>query len=227
MAFLNKTESLRRIISHRAYVLIEFFALCVTFPTVIIALRLAPYMLVLLWGAAIYCAVIFALAQKPDWRGVWGRGAVTWPALRPILLRWVVAVLGMIVFTAVVAPDRLFGLLYTQPQIIPVIWLVYPVLSALPQEFIFCTFFFWRYAGLFQKEWHMVLASALVFAYAHVLFINWVAPTLGFLAGLIFARTYARSRSLALVTLEHALYGNALFLVGLGWYFYHGAVATP
>jgi membrane protease YdiL (CAAX protease family) len=101
---------------------------------------------------------------------------------------------------------------------------LYPVLSALPQEFIFCTFFFWRYADFFKSERAMILASAVVFAYAHVLFINWVAPVLGFIAGLIFARTYAQSRSLALVTIEHGLYGNAVFLIGLGWYFFHGAV---
>jgi len=71
----------------------------------------------------------------------------------------------------------------------------------------------------------MILASALVFAFAHVLYINWIAPLLSFIAGIIFATTYAKTKSLALVTIEHGLYGNALFLVGLGWYFYGGAVA--
>ena len=43
-------------------------------------------------------------------------------------------------------------------------------------------------------------------------------------AGLIFASTYAKSKSLALVTIEHGLYGNFLFFIGLGWYFYGGAI---
>ena len=71
----------------------------------------------------------------------------------------------------------------------------------------------------------MVIASAIIFAYAHVLYINWVAPSLGIIAGLIFADTFRKHRSLALVTIEHGLYGNALFVIGLGWYFYSGAVA--
>ena len=70
----------------------------------------------------------------------------------------------------------------------------------------------------------MVLASSVVFAYAHVLFINPVAPTLSFIAGLIFASTYMKTRSLALVSIEHGLYGNAMFIIGLGWYFYSGSM---
>ena len=39
----------------------------------------------------------------------------------------------------------------------------------------------------------------------------------GLLAGIIFANTYRRTNSLAMVTLEHSLYGNAIFAMGLGW----------
>jgi membrane protease YdiL (CAAX protease family) len=141
------------------------------------------------------------------------------------LLRWLLASAGIIAFTALYDPARLFGLFYNAPDIIPRILVLYPILSALPQELIFCSFFFFRYADFFHKPGMMVLASALVFAYAHMLFINPIAPTLGFIAGLIFADTYQKTKSLALVTIEHGLYGNVLFLSGLGWYFYHGAIA--
>ena len=40
--------------------------------------------------------------------------------------------------------------------------------------------------------------------------------------GLFFADTYAKTRSLAAVYFEHALYGCYLFTIGLGFYFYHG-----
>jgi hypothetical protein len=62
------------------------------------------------------------------------------------------------------------------------------------------------------------------FAYVHVLFINWVAPPLSLIAGYIFATTYARTRSLSLVTFEHGLYGNSIFLIGLGWFFWGGSI---
>ena len=112
-----------------------------------------------------------------------------------------------------------------RPEILPYILVLYPILSAIPQEFIFCTFFFERYRRFFGDNWTMLLMSALVFAYAHVLYINWVAPVLGFCAGLIFAYTYLKTRSLALVSIEHALYGNMLFTTGLGWFFWGGSVA--
>tara|TARA_Y100000588_G_C13721833_1_gene697629 strand:- start:57 stop:272 length:216 start_codon:yes stop_codon:yes gene_type:complete len=70
----------------------------------------------------------------------------------------------------------------------------------------------------------MVTMSALAFCIAHILFINWVAPVLGLAAGLIFALTYQKTKSLLLVSIEHGLYGDALFFVGLGWFFWGGAM---
>jgi hypothetical protein len=44
------------------------------------------------------------------------------------------------------------------------------------------------------------------------------------IGGVFFARTYTARPSLALVVAEHALYGCFLFTLGLGHYFYHGAI---
>jgi len=43
------------------------------------------------------------------------------------------------------------------------------------------------------------------------------------IGGLIFGWRYMKSRSLAAVSFEHALYGQLVFTIGLGRYFYHGA----
>ena len=110
------------------------------------------------------------------------------------------------------------------PGLIWKILLFYPLFSALPQEFIFCKFFFRRYQCLFGDGTLMVIMSATAFCLAHILFLNWVAPVLGFLAGIIFANTYRRTHSLAMVTLEHSLYGNAIFAMGLGWFFWGGSI---
>ena len=54
------------------------------------------------------------------------------------------------------------------------------------------------------------------FLSSHIFVINWVAPLLGILGGLLFALTYSKTKSLLLVSFEHALYGNTLFyLCGL------------
>ena len=66
--------------------------------------------------------------------------------------------------------------------------------------------------------------SALIFCFAHVFFINWVAPLLSLFGGLMFATTYSKTNSLLLVSIEHALYGNTLFFIGLGWFFWGGSV---
>ena len=140
-------------------------------------------------------------------------------------MRWVLASIGMIGFLYFYDPARMFYLPLQKPEIIPFFLFAYPVISAFPQEFIFCSFFFNRYERYFGNGKAMIWASAITFAYAHILYINPVAPTLSLLGGLIFAQNFAKYRSLALVTIEHGLYGNSLFVIGLGWYFYSGSVA--
>jgi len=207
---------------------LEFLLLCICLPTVIIAFKLAPHMFAFLWGAALYCLFILRKFHGEHLKAIWKWEAVTWIAMKPILIRWVFASIGMLIFMYFIDPERMFGIFERTPWYFPfMLCILYPVISALPQELIFCSFFFERYKKFFKSDIAMIIASAVVFAYAHVLYINWVAPFLSFIAGLIFATTYSKTKSLALVTIEHGLYGNVLFLIGLGWYFYGGAVVQP
>lgn len=207
------------------FLAIEFFLLCFALPTVIITFRLAPFMFFFLWGAGAICWFIFRRYHFKDVKKLWGWDAVTWENLRPVLIRWVICSILMLGFTWLYDAEKLFYIPKNKPEIIPFLMVGYPLLSALPQEFIFCTFFFDRYAPFFKTDRMRIFASAITFAYAHMLFINPVAPPISFIGGYIFASTFAKHRSLALVTIEHGLYGNVLFLVGLGWYFWGGAVA--
>lgn len=206
--------------------ILEFIILCIAVPGYIILFRHAPYMFVFLWGATLYAFVIMAMTKTQSWREVWGWDQVRWKNLQSILIRWVVACGLMLGFLYWYSPEQVFYLVQTRPGFIPVLLMMYPILSALPQEFVFCSFFFHRYQRFFGAGTGMVLASALVFAYAHILYINPVAPVLSLAGGLIFAQTYRKTKSLSLVTIEHALYGNALFIMGLGVYFYSGGVVT-
>ncbi|QYY36291.1 CPBP family intramembrane glutamic endopeptidase [Ruficoccus sp. ZRK36] len=206
----------------RLILALEFLLLCVGLPTVIIVYRLAAEMLLFLWAAALYCGIVYRLKFHRGWGEVWRWGEVNWANLRVILPRFVLVAAAMVAFLYFYDPGRMLYLPREKAGFMLILFVAYPLLSALPQEFIFCTFFFARYQLFFPAQWAIVGASAVVFAYAHVLFINPVAPTLSFVGGLIFASTYAKTRSLALVTIEHALYGNFLFFIGLGWYFYGG-----
>lgn len=225
-------ERVEQLITSRTWLTVEFLLLCVALPTVIIVWRLAPMMFFFLWSATVYCYVIFRLIthNRESFRSIWKWGEVTWANLRPMLVRFVFVAIGMTLITLYIdaieyfEEPRLFYLPRVAPEFVLLLCVVYPIFSALPQEFIFCTFFFERYPRFFPGKWSMIVASAVVFAYAHVLFINWVAPVLSLIGGLVFASTYAKTRSLALVTIEHGLYGNYLFVVGLGWFFFGGAV---
>ena len=53
---------------------------------------------------------------------------------------------------------------------------------------------------------------------------NWVAIVATFLGGLVFAWRFQRSHSVLLATIEHGLYGNLFFTVGLGQFIFSGAV---
>lgn len=211
-------------IKSKPALILEFAILCLIVPGYIILSRSAPYMFTFLWSATLYCFLIMRFWYFKDWHDIWRWDQVTWPHMKPILARFIIGVIGMAVFLWFYNPGNFFTLFKTRPEIIPWILFMYPVISALPQEFIFCNFFFRRYQPFFGDGWIMITASAVVFAYTHVLYLNPVAPVLSLAGGIIFAMTYRKHRSLALVTIEHALYGNALFLIGLGQYFYSGGV---
>ena len=101
--------------------------------------------------------------------------------------------------------------------------LLYPLLSALPQELVFRVLFFRRYGALFRAAAAAVLVNGLVFALAHLMFWNAVAPGLTFAGGLLFARGY-RAGGFGQAVVLHALCGAVIFTSGLGRFFYHGAV---
>jgi uncharacterized protein len=96
--------------------------------------------------------------------------------------------------------------------------LVYPIFSVLPQELIYRTFFFHRYKIIIPHKYHRAWLSALAFAWAHCIYGNWMAPALAVAGGLLFAFTYAESRSTLACVVEHSVWGLWLFSFGLGGY---------
>jgi membrane protease YdiL (CAAX protease family) len=57
----------------------------------------------------------------------------------------------------------------------------------------------------------------------HIVFRNWPAILLTCAGGWLFGTTYRRTSSLLLVSVEHALYGCAIFTIGYGNYFFDGS----
>jgi membrane protease YdiL (CAAX protease family) len=110
-----------------------------------------------------------------------------------------------------------------RPELWAAVMILYPLLSALPQELVYRTFFFHRYGPLFRsRRWIAVALNGALFGFAHVIIGNGVAITLSGALGLLLAYRYSRTRSVWAVWIEHTLYGWLAFTVGLGRYFFTG-----
>ncbi|KTF14326.1 CPBP family intramembrane glutamic endopeptidase [Pseudoalteromonas sp. 10-33] len=103
--------------------------------------------------------------------------------------------------------------------------LLYPVLSVIPQELIFRTYFFHRYKHIMPNKSVRIIVSATVFALAHIVYANLIAVGLAFLGGLLFSYTYAQSRSTFVCVIEHSLWGIWMFTLGVGSYLDSGALS--
>jgi len=139
-----------------------------------------------------------------------------WPLLRDIPLLLLLG-LGVRLF----ASEMLFSLIRRAPLLWLAVVLFYPVFSVYPQELLYRAFFFHRYKPLFGEGTGMIAASAAVFGFVHIIFGNWVAIGLTAIGGVLFGWTYRKSGSLVLTCLEHALFGDFIFTIGIGDFFYH------
>lgn len=199
--------------------LLEFTSIFIGIPLVFYFDLFPIQKIVALLLVTIACVVILwvdksydlqQLTYKPHMLGMW----------KKLLLRTALVAVGVFTLTILVEPDSLFVL----PRERPVVWLIilalYPVLSALPQELVYREFFFQRYEKLIQPEWLLITGSAFSFAFLHIVYDNEWALLLTFAGGFMFAKTYKETRSLYWVSVEHALYGCAVFTVGLANFFY-------
>jgi uncharacterized protein len=101
---------------------------------------------------------------------------------------------------------------------------LYPTLSVYPQGIVYRVFMFERYRALFGASWGIVVASAAAFVFVHIVFRNPLALVLTFLGGVLFGLRYWQTGSLFVSSFEHALYGCAIFTIGIGRSFYHSAM---
>jgi membrane protease YdiL (CAAX protease family) len=175
--------------------------------------------------ATVTAVGVLLLAVTPGWR--WGE-LIDFASLRGQgrLILGFTAIAAAVIFGLVFAliPHRLFGLPRYMPETWVMVMIFYPIVSVLGQELLFRPLFFRRYGDLFGGPVTLVIANAGVFSLTHAFYQNWVALTLTFLGGLIFAEVYRRTRSFPLVFLLHSFAGQLIFTSGLGVYFYHGAI---
>ncbi|MEJ0062678.1 MAG: CPBP family glutamic-type intramembrane protease [Alphaproteobacteria bacterium] len=179
-----------------------------------------PLLYILLWLMVAYGILILRRNPEFSWRRIWH--GVEWPLYekRQALLRHLIISLTAIGAIAVFAQPLLFSFPLQRPGLWLMVMLLYPILSALPQEIVFRVFFLERYRPLFKNERLLMIYNVLCFSALHVMFNNWVAPLLSAIGGMIFLDSYRQHRALKWIALEHAAYGCMIFTVGLGRYFF-------
>ncbi len=140
--------------------------------------------------------------------------------LKSFFKRTFILFIGIAIITTLyvyfVDANKLFCVPLNKPKLWIIILLVYSFLSVWPQEIIYRTFFYTRYAHLFSSEKLLVFVNAIIFSLAHLFFRNTLVIVLTFVGGLLFGMTYLKTKSTLLVSIEHAIYGNWLFTVGMG-----------
>jgi len=141
-----------------------------------------------------------------------------------IVLRFLGGALPISAWIFLTRPESFLNL----PRQMFFLWLVimffYPLVSVYPQELIYRAFFSHRYRSLFRNDLLLIWFSALSFGYVHLIFGNQIAFIMSTIGGFMFARTYHRTNSLLLTAFEHGLWGNFIFTIGLGSYFYSGYI---
>jgi len=171
----------------------------------------------LLWTVFLYAAVVLQRSgtHMPRFR-------IDWPALRIILGRFMLLAPLMTLFVLFFYPQMLFSMPRKHPGLWLTVLFLYPLLSALAQEVVFRTFFAYRFERLISSRVLFLFSNAILFAYIHSVFGNAIAVGFSFIGALLFMSTYLKTRSAVMSTIEHALYGNLIFTLGIGRFFYHG-----
>ncbi|MBX3359473.1 MAG: CPBP family intramembrane metalloprotease [Phycisphaeraceae bacterium] len=165
--------------------------------------------------------VVLLTDRTFDRRLLWGRTGLRREAPR-ICIQFAIAAAAIAGAIQLTRPDLSFAFIRGNPRVWAVVMVLYPLLSAYPQELVYRTFLFHRYQPLLRGRAALFAASAAAFGWAHVILDNWLAVGMSTLGGVLFAWTYSRSRSTAAAWFEHSLYGCMVFTVGLGAFFYGG-----
>jgi len=199
---------------------LEFLLAFVVFPLLIYFRKLPNFPIPYLLAAALTSFLV--LRADPSFPlpvlSTWGNVR---PFLPHLFIRDGVCLLGLAIAVRLFAPHLLFSLIRRSPLLWLLIFFLYPLLSVYPQELLYRAFFFHRYQPLFGTDSGMLLASALAFGFVHIIFRNWLAVGLCVIGGFLFSLTYQVSGSFLLACLDHAIFGNFLFTIGLGEFFYH------
>ena len=170
--------------------------------------------------------VLLAVTPGFHWRELAeGSNHVSWRLV--LIVGLATAILGTVIIQWT-APQAFLFLIRTNPQLMLMIALLYPILSALPQEIVFRPLFFRRYGPILPAQRsRAILLNSGIFSFAHLMYWSWIVAAMTFVGGLIFAKSYRVRGSFAEAVIAHSVAGVVIFALGLGVFFYSGNVTRP
>jgi membrane protease YdiL (CAAX protease family) len=202
---------------------IEFILLFFAGPAALAVVMRPAFLFPAVWALGGLSLILLLRDPTFDRRTLWSARGLR--AALPRMIFWFV--LGAVVLTGLLllrSPAEVLRLPREHPGLWLLILAIYPALSVYAQEVAFRALFFHRYALLFRTQWAMIAASAIAFGFAHVILLNWTAILLSTAGGILFGRTFWRTRSVLATCVEHTLYGWFLFTIGWGQYLYSGSM---
>ena len=192
---------------------IELFLLFVLLPCSFLLDYPAPIKVGLVLACFAY-SIWVVVRDKPVKRQIlWSLS--NWGFGKQLIVRMLVIFVGAYVVMYFYKPDMMF-VIFKDMRLFFIIVFIYSFLSVTAQEFAYRTFFFHRYRELFNNNTIFLITNAFLFALAHIMFENQVVLLRTFVGGLFFAYTYDKTKSLLVVSIEHAIYGLWLFALGIG-----------
>jgi len=201
------------VLKHRWTRIIELILLFLFLPLVYaFGLSNLPIYFVVIF-ISVYCLIMLLADPDFDRKSLWLNQFKSW---KTIFLRFFLGVVLFVSLIAVFHPGAFFSTLLARPWLLAVALVSYPILSAYPQEIIYRTYFYHRYQHFFPTRNTAILANAVLFALAHIIFFNWIAILVTFVGGIVFSLTYLKSQSTFAAFVEHTLYGNFIFIIGIG-----------
>ena len=209
----------------KIYLISEFIFLFLLIPLIIYRyrLKLKYYYVFILLVVFLICLVLLLTENKFNLSALYFFGFST-GVMERILVRFFAGGIILSVLQYQINRKAFFHFPKKHFWMWILVILTYPVISVYPQEIIYRLFIFHRYGVFFEDPVTFILISSIAFAYLHIIFGNYIAPVLTLFGGLMFASTFYDSGSIIMSSIEHALWGDLLLTIGLGKYFYSGAI---
>lgn len=198
----------------KQFLILEMLILFIGIPLVFLFPILIEVKIVLFLFALIYLLVVAIKDKKKTaYKSKMCNQIKTY---KSIVLRFFIIAVGTSTTLFFTNREDLFNVISTKP----ILWLkfsfIYIIVSVIPQELLYRSFFTKRYRLLFTNKNFFILTNAILFSLGHIWFRSATVLIFTFIGGVLFAKTYQKSNSIYTVVTEHALYGVWLYTIGYG-----------